>query len=79
MSYREDDLAYGHYNAGNSRGYGEGDRDRGFLGDTFKLLKETYKSQHPQSHQGNQGSQVRLVSHTITSDRSNYSINYIPP
>ncbi|KAA8648190.1 putative phospholipase D (PLD) [Aspergillus tanneri] len=47
MSQREDPLAYGHYySKESSRGAGN-DSARGFVGDTFKKLKETYKAHHP--------------------------------
>lgn len=47
MSQREDDLAYGHYYEDSRKaggGEGGGDLSRGFIGDTFKMLKQTYKS-----------------------------------
>ena len=67
MSNREDPLAYGNYYGNESSRGGGGESARGFVGDTFKLLKETYKSHHsrPQGEnqppgqgpaQGNQGS-----------------------
>ncbi|KAL4889511.1 hypothetical protein BDV59DRAFT_116782 [Aspergillus ambiguus] len=48
MSHNQDHLAYGQYNPDSSRG--EGDSMRGFVGDTFKKLRETYKT-----HQGSHG------------------------
>ena len=61
MANRDDHLAYGHYyNEDGTRG-GQGESARGFVGDTFKKLKETYKSHHsqqgaprPQQPQGQQ-------------------------
>ena len=61
MSQREDPLAYGHYNPQDSaRSGGSGGNARGLVGDTFKKLKETYKTHHgAQSHpqQAGQGQQ----------------------
>ncbi|KAE8366512.1 hypothetical protein BDV27DRAFT_91053 [Aspergillus caelatus] len=61
MANRDDHLAYGHYyNEDGTRG-GQGESARGFVGDTFKKLKETYKTHHsqqgaprPQQPQGQQ-------------------------
>ncbi|KAG2416674.1 hypothetical protein HFD88_007890 [Aspergillus terreus] len=50
MSHSQDHLAYGQYNPDASRG--EGESMRGLVGDTFKKLRETYKT-----HQGQQGGQ----------------------
>ena len=46
MSHSEDPLAYGHYHSQDD-GSGEGTA-RGFVGDTFKKLKNTYKTHHGQ-------------------------------
>ncbi|TPR03344.1 Homocysteine S-methyltransferase family protein [Aspergillus niger] len=50
MTRPEDDLAYGQYYQDSARGASSGDSSRG-LSDTFKKLKQTYKS-----HQSQQGS-----------------------
>ncbi|EAW14505.1 putative phospholipase D (PLD) [Aspergillus clavatus NRRL 1] len=46
MSGREDDLAYGKYY---QRDDGQGESTRGFVGDTFNKLRNTYKQHHSQS------------------------------
>ena len=48
MTHPEDDLAYGQYHQDSARGAST-DTARGFVGDTFKKLKQSYK---PQSQQG---------------------------
>ncbi|RMZ36887.1 hypothetical protein AFCA_008092 [Aspergillus flavus] len=61
MSNRDDHLAYGQYYGQDGTRGGQGESTRGFVGDTFKMLKETYKSHHsrqgaprPQQSQGQQ-------------------------
>lgn len=46
MSRRDDDLAYGHYNAHSDQSRGVGDGDKGIVGDTLRILKDTYKSRY---------------------------------
>ncbi|KAF5866487.1 hypothetical protein ETB97_012042 [Aspergillus alliaceus] len=94
MANREDPLAYGrYYPQGSTRG-GEGESTRGFVGDTFKKLKETYKSNHaqqgapnkPQQSQGyqsqpqgyNQGNQGAYGSYTEQSSSQNYTYGRPP-
>ncbi|KAB8253981.1 hypothetical protein BDV32DRAFT_22628 [Aspergillus pseudonomiae] len=48
MANREDPLAYGHYYGQDGTRGGQGESTRGFVGDTFKKLKETYKTHHSQ-------------------------------
>lgn len=56
MSHPDDHLAYGHYNPQASNHPRSGDSARGLVGDTFKKLRDTYKSHQPQppnsSHPG---------------------------
>lgn len=51
----QDDLAYGGYYQGAERGSGDGSRG---LGDTFKKLRDTYKSHSSQSGQSGQANQT---------------------
>lgn len=50
MSQHDDHLAYGHYNPQQdmARGGGGGTSTRGLVGDTFKKLKDSYKSHQTQ-------------------------------
>ncbi|KAB8077009.1 hypothetical protein BDV29DRAFT_70759 [Aspergillus leporis] len=57
MAHREDPLAYGQYYSQDSTRGGEGESTRGFVGDTFKKLKQTYKSHHAQQGAPNQPQQ----------------------
>ncbi|OJJ51235.1 hypothetical protein ASPZODRAFT_12074 [Penicilliopsis zonata CBS 506.65] len=56
MSDQENPLAYGRYYENSGRG-GNGESTRGFIDDTFKMLKETYKTHHSQSQQQQQQQQ----------------------
>ncbi|KAE8150678.1 hypothetical protein BDV25DRAFT_153966 [Aspergillus avenaceus] len=89
MAHREDPLAYGQYYQDSARG-GEGESTRGFVGDTFRKLKETYKTHHaqgapnqpqgnkPQQAQGyNQGGHVGQT-YTEQSASSNYTYGRPP-
>ena len=72
MSGRDNHLAYGHYNPASDRarggggggegGGGGGNSDRGFVGDTFNMLKDTYKSNGQYGGGGRGGGQARKQS-----------------
>lgn len=66
MSQREDHLAYGHYNPQDTaRSGGSGGSARGLVGDTFKKLRDTYKT-----HQGAQSHPQQ----TSQSQQQNYNL-----
>lgn len=54
MSRQDDDLAYGKYYE-SERGAASGDANRGLVGDTFKKLRDTYKTHSSQNQPGYQG------------------------
>ncbi|PYH98474.1 phospholipase D/nuclease [Aspergillus ellipticus CBS 707.79] len=56
MTRQEEGLAYGQYNQDSARG-SSSDTARGFVGDTFSKLKQTYKSQQTQQGTSQQQSQ----------------------
>ncbi|EHA24902.1 hypothetical protein ASPNIDRAFT_200845 [Aspergillus niger ATCC 1015] len=71
MTRPEDDLAYGQYYQDSARGASSGDSSRG-LSDTFKKLKQTYKSHQSQqgsSQQSQQSQQSQSASYYNTENR----------
>lgn len=68
MTRPEDDLAYGQYYQGSARGASSGDSSRG-LSDTFKKLKQTYKS-----HQSQQGSSQQTQQSQQSQSASYYNV-----
>lgn len=68
MTRPEDDLAYGQYYQDSARGASSGDSSRG-LSDTFKKLKQTYKS-----HQSQQGSSQQTQQSQQSQSASYYNV-----
>ncbi|RDH31172.1 hypothetical protein BDQ94DRAFT_160759 [Aspergillus welwitschiae] len=69
MTRPEDDLAYGQYYQDSTRGASSGDSSRG-LSDTFKKLKQTYKS-----HQSQQGSSQQSQQSQQSQSASYYNVS----
>ncbi|RAL04806.1 putative phospholipase D (PLD) [Aspergillus ibericus CBS 121593] len=78
MTRPEDDLAYGQYHQDSARG-ASSDTARGFVGDAFKKLKQSYKPQSPQgSSQQSQQSQQYGTYQSQGSQSQQYPANPTP-
>ncbi|PYH41596.1 putative phospholipase D (PLD) [Aspergillus saccharolyticus JOP 1030-1] len=75
MSHREEDLAYGHYYGDSARG-ASGDTERGFVGDTFQKLKETYKTHQQQGSSNAQQSQYQQTHSQTQGSAHQYPPSY---
>ena len=62
MSRRDDDLAYGHFNPAHSEQSRGIDGDKGIVGDTLKILKDTYKNRYSPGPYSGQVSLCKILS-----------------